>query len=255
MSLLPAIFAQRLTQSIAQFRVGQLDCVLQVSKRRRTIGFKVMDGCITLQVPYGLPVAELELAVNGRRAWLLEKQRQQLALPKASVQRLIDGENWPLLGRNLRLTMVVAKLHRIRVVENQLFCELTRRQQSLASKQRLLENWYKKQALGFVEHRVNYWQQVMTHCNAQSLGQITVRRFSARWGSCSSCGDLKFNWLLAMAPEFVFDYVVVHELCHLRYMHHGKAFWQLLRIYCPDYQNAKQWLRDHGHSLVMRPVA
>ena len=56
-----------------------------------------------------------------------------------------------------------------------------------------------------------------------------------------------------MAPEYVFDYVVVHEMCHLRFMHHGRQFWQMVSDYCPDYAEAKQWLKLHGHSLLIKP--
>ncbi|HCH25505.1 MAG TPA: hypothetical protein DE179_14540 [Oceanospirillaceae bacterium] len=253
MSLLSAYQNQRLIQSDPNYQISQLDCRLQVSQRRRSIGFKVGAGVITLQVPYGLPEKHLAKAVASKRAWLLAKQAQQLAMSPVPKRQLVAGECWPVLGEPLSLQFVTDKQHSIRIVAGQLIVALTSRQQSLASKQRLIEAWYKAQAQVFAQQRVDYWQQVMNI--EQPAVSIKVRYFRSRWGSCSSQGELKFNWLLAMAPEFVFDYVVVHEVCHIRHLHHGQEFWHMVARYCPEYQQAKQWLRAHGYSLVMNPAA
>lgn len=253
MSMLSAFKNTRITQSEPNYHINQLDCCLRVSKRRRSIGFKVHDGVITLQVPHGLPVKLLAEAVASKRDWLLAKQVQQQAMPKVPQRQLVDGAPWPVFGEQLSLQFVAEQKHGISVVDDQLIVALTSRQQSHASKQRLLEVWYKAQALEFAQRRVDYWQDMMAI--TPKAKSIKVRYFSSRWGSCSSKAELKFNWLLAMAPEFVFDYVVVHEVCHLRHMHHGREFWQMVANYCPDYQQARQWLRDHGYSLVMKPAA
>lgn len=253
MSLLSAYPHKRITQSHPNYQISQLDCRLQVSKRRRSIGFKVADGVITLQVPYGLPEKQLMAAVASRQAWLLAKQTQQLAMPQVPRRQLLAGERWPIFGADLRLQFVTERQHSVRIVDGHLIVALTSRQQSQASKQRLLEAWYKAKALEFARQRVLYWQNLMSIEGVST--SIKVRFFSSRWGSCSSHGELKFNWLLAMAPEFVFDYVVVHEVCHLRHLHHGQEFWQMVACYCPEYMLAKQWLRDHGYSLVMKPSA
>ena len=253
MSLLSACQNDHIIQSDPNYQISQLDCCLKVSKRRRSIGFKVGDGVITLQVPYGLPEKLLAAAVTSRRAWLIEKQAQQLAMLQVPRRQLLEGERWPVFGEELSLQFITERQHSIRIVDGHLIVALTSRQQSQASKQRLIEAWYKAKALGFARQRVQYWQSLMSVERVAVV--IKVRYFSSRWGCCNSQGELKFNWLLAMAPEFVFDYVVVHEVCHLRYLHHGQEFWQMVAHYCPEYQVAKQWLRDHGYSLVMKPAA
>lgn len=82
-----------------------------------------------------------------------------------------------------------------------------------------------------------------------SYGRITIREQKTRWGSCSSKGNLNFNWRLILAPEEVLDYVVVHELAHRREMNHSKAFYAVVESVLPDYRQARRWLRDHGSSL------
>lgn len=82
--------------------------------------------------------------------------------------------------------------------------------------------------------------------------KITLRDTTSRWGSCSAQGNLSFCWRLIMAPEYVLNYVVAHEICHLKEMNHSPAFWNLVASLEPDYPNAKHWLKNHGHTLHQR---
>ncbi len=83
-------------------------------------------------------------------------------------------------------------------------------------------------------------------------GKITIRHQKTKWGSCSAKGNLNFNCLLMLAPEWVRDYVVVHELCHRKQMNHSPAFWEEVRRVFPDYSAARQWLRKNGSTLMYR---
>jgi hypothetical protein len=79
--------------------------------------------------------------------------------------------------------------------------------------------------------------------------RITVRDNASRWGSCSSTHSLSFSWRLILAPSFVLDYVVAHEVAHLREMNHGARFWRLVRELVGDVERPQAWLRQHGTSL------
>jgi predicted metal-dependent hydrolase len=89
---------------------------------------------------------------------------------------------------------------------------------------------------------------------ASALGvayeRIQVRDQRTRWGSCSSRGTLSFNWRLALAPHAVLDYVVVHELCHLREPNHSRGFWSLVESRRPGWRAQRAWLREHGAELL-----
>lgn len=80
--------------------------------------------------------------------------------------------------------------------------------------------------------------------------RIAIREQKTRWGSCSSDQNLNFNWKLILAPPEVLDYVVVHEICHLKEMNHSRAFWDEVEKILPDYQAQKQWLKDNGWKLI-----
>ncbi len=82
-----------------------------------------------------------------------------------------------------------------------------------------------------------------------TVPKISVRNQRWRWGSCSPKGHICLNWRLVRMPDWVRDYVLVHELMHLRRLDHSKKFWSLVAAACPGYEDARRWLREHGRSL------
>ena len=105
-----------------------------------------------------------------------------------------------------------------------------------------------QKALSVIPDKVKYYAEIM----GVTYGRITIRNQKTRWGSCSSKGNLNFNCLLMLMPDKVLDYVVVHELCHLKQMNHSKKFWKEVERYMPDYKNYKKWLNENGGALIDR---
>lgn len=99
----------------------------------------------------------------------------------------------------------------------------------------------RKKAKEIIAARVKHWAQVLD----LEYKRVFVKDQRTLWGSCSGRKNLNFNWRLAAAPLEALDYVVIHELCHLREMNHSKRFWDLVRASCPDYRARRKWLRDN----------
>jgi predicted metal-dependent hydrolase len=97
-----------------------------------------------------------------------------------------------------------------------------------------------------IPQRVRYYAEIMD----VKYGRITIRMQKSRWGSCSSKGNLNFNCLLMRTPDEIIDYVVVHELCHLKEMNHSPKFWAEVEKIFPDYKERRKWLRDHGNEIM-----
>ena len=112
-------------------------------------------------------------------------------------------------------------------------------------RRRILSGWYKKQAHIQIPKRVRHYANIV----GEPFSRIFIKNQKSRWGSCSSARNLNFNWRLMMAPLTVLDYVVVHEISHLKQMNHSKEFWAEVEKVLPDYQEQKKWLDENGRLL------
>ena len=104
------------------------------------------------------------------------------------------------------------------------------------------------QAVEYIPKRVKYYADKENFV----YNKITIKNLVSRWGSCSTKGNLNFNCLLMLTPDYVIDYIVVHELCHLREMNHSEKFWAEVEKIMPDYQRAVLWLKQNGGNLISR---
>ncbi len=133
--------------------------------------------------------------------------------------------------------------------------ELRAGQAEAATVQKHLEGWYISQAKQVFPERASQYYPLVSKLAGEMgkeifpVNRIVVRNQKTRWGSCSSKGNLNFNWRLLMAPAKVLDYVVVHELCHLAYLDHSKQFWQMVAAVLPDCRERRNWLKTHGMYL------
>ncbi len=104
------------------------------------------------------------------------------------------------------------------------------------------EKELRQQARKRLTERTDYYKTIL----GVNYKRIRIADQKTRWGSCSSTGTISYNWHLVLLPDAILDYVVVHELCHLRQMNHSKDFWKLVEGMLPDYQSRRKWLKDNG---------
>ena len=117
------------------------------------------------------------------------------------------------------------------------------------SKEKLLI-WAKKEAKKVLTQRVeHYVNNVVILPKGMTYSAVKVTSAKTRWGSCSGKNSLNFTWKLSLAPMYVIDYVVVHELCHIVHKNHGQNFWRMVNEILPDYKKAKDWLQQNRRLL------
>ncbi len=104
------------------------------------------------------------------------------------------------------------------------------------------------QAKAYLPFRVEYFADII----GVKYGRVTVKHQVSRWGSCSSKGNLNFNCLMMLCPENIRDYIIIHELCHLKELNHSPRFWAEVERFCPDYKACKRWLKVDGSELIER---
>lgn len=118
--------------------------------------------------------------------------------------------------------------------------ENNRRNQVVYTKEQ--EKELRQQARKRLTERTDYYKTIL----GVDYKRIRIADQKTRWGSCSSTGTISYNWHLVLLPDAILDYVVVHELCHLRQMNHSKDFWKMVEGILPDYQSRRKWLKDNG---------
>jgi predicted metal-dependent hydrolase len=109
-----------------------------------------------------------------------------------------------------------------------------------------IDRWYRREARAALEQAVREEAPLL----GVQPARIAVRDTTSRFGSCSTSGTVSFSWRLVMTPPAVLDYVVIHELCHLREANHGKGFWSLVEAARPDWRQHRDWLHEHGRELL-----
>lgn len=160
---------------------------------------------------------------------------------------LKDGDTVPYLGRDLEVVLrqSYGNVESVNVEQNKLVVNLRAESDRLDL---VLEQWYRMQAMQLIQEKVTELSAGL----GLTYGRLSIRGQKTRWGSCSHKGNLSFNWKLIMAPEPVIDYVIVHELAHLKEMNHTKRFWQLVEQYCPKWRDHKNWLKEHTIELAAK---
>jgi len=110
-----------------------------------------------------------------------------------------------------------------------------------------VESFYRGQAKIYLPSRV----RVLAATHGFTYEKVRIKNQKTRWGSCSAKGNINLNLRLMMAPDAAIDYVIIHELCHLRELNHSSAFWALVESCCPDFRHWKAWFKEHGPCLIL----
>jgi len=234
------------------------------SARRKTLSLQVKQGKVLVRAPYYVDKKTINALVQEKSAWLKAKVIEQSPLNQQYCS-FNHGDKLLFLGQLVRLhisfsnraetflteyssenlelkpelNIVLAQRHATKLNDKQLL--------RIAVKKRL-EGHFKQQAQTILLSKVSHYSE-LTQLKHEG---INIRQYSARWGSCNSNGEISFNYLMMMLPDYVIDYIVVHELCHLRFLNHSADFWQLVAIHFPNYLQAKQWLKDMQSQLLWR---
>lgn len=218
--------------------------------RRRTIGFVVGDEGLAVSAPRWVAQAEIDSALQGKAAWILRKlQEQGERLQRLAARRIDwrDGASLPFLGDTVHLALDPRVTGAVLDVGVAAAPRLTLRvglppQAEPGQIRDVVQSWLQRQARRVFEERCRHF--------APQLG-VQVRRLSlssaqTRWGSASANGAIRLNWRLIHFAQATIDYVVAHELAHLRVMDHSPRFWDVVRSVLPDYERARGELRDEA---------
>jgi len=214
-----------------------------IRSRRHTVAIQIRpDGQVLVRAPLRAPEKLIREFVESKASWIRRKQAEALEHAPVTGKHFREGERFLFLGREHALT-VVEKQRAALKFEGQFMLSQT----AIPRAAKAFETWYKAQALKVLSERVKFY--VAKHGFQAERIRITSAR--TRWGSCNSKGTLSFTWRLVMAPLEVVDYVVLHELVHLKVKNHSKTFWSSVAALMPDYKRHVNWLKKNGRLLTL----
>lgn len=224
--------------------------VVRSARRRKTIQVRLdPEHGVVVTAPVRASRAEIEGLVQARSGWIVERLGILAAIPR---QSLTSGSTVPFRGGTLALTVRTSSRKRAHVHHNEdtLTIEVPVGLHPTEAEDRVraaLQKWYMARALEHVEESVSRWAPKL---GAQPAG-VRVANQKRRWGSCSPTGVLRFNWRLVLADPELMDYVVVHELAHLRHMNHSKEFWEVVATAIPGHLPLRKRLRELEPTLSL----
>ena len=212
--------------------------------RRKTLSIYLeRDGSISVLAPAHFTDDEIH-AIVSRKNFQLYKylaEREELNATR-SLREIVSGESFPYLGRNYRLQFVEEQPVPLLLKEGY-FC-LKRADKDNAPA--IFKEFYRTKGLPRITKRVRHFKELM----GVEIGQIRVMDLQHRWASCSTTtSDLNFHWKCLMGPLSILDYIIVHEMAHLKFDNHSDAFWNEVDKIMPDYRERKSWLRFNGAGM------
>jgi predicted metal-dependent hydrolase len=228
--------------------IDGLSFVLRRSAERRTVGITIeRAGELTLTMPLDCSLDRAQRVVRKRRKWvygkLAEKESLYRPLP---TKEFVNGEGFHYLGRSYRLLLIspavsTETVPALRLSEGRF---LLRREERGHAREHFI-GWYVANGRPWLQRRVD----LLANRIGVQPGVIEVRDLGFHWGSCNRNGRLNFHWRTILLPPRIIEYVVAHELVHLREFRHNPGFWRRLERVIPDFAERKRWLAENGASF------
>jgi hypothetical protein len=216
-----------------------------IYSRRRTIGISVLpDSSVIVRAPYLTSFKTISRIVDDKYRWILKHRNNYRRLDKTSLNKLfITGETHLFRGNESVLRIEKSEKPYIRFFDNRIELGLARTDDSRAIK-RMLYKGYKNEAL---EHFPLLMSKVLIQRENQSFKPtgLVIRTMKRRWGSCSHKGVITLSTELIKLADLYIEYVIIHELCHLKHHNHGSQFYKLLSEVFPEWKNVKKDLRKY----------
>lgn len=214
-----------------------------VRSDRKTLSIEVHHQKVKVRAPKKAPDDWIETFVYQKAQWIARKLVEQAEKNETRL-KLQTGEPISFMGKALTVRLS-HRANKIAVTEQELL--ITSKDLSSESIRKQLDRWLLNQAKELLPQKVYAWADIMGL--KRKLSGVRFRKTKTQWGHCTRHGMVQLNQLILLTPLYVIDYLIIHELSHLKHLNHSKRFWALVEKYCPDYQKAEVWLKQYGHSV------
>jgi len=229
---------------------ADIDYTIARSARRRSVSIEGRAGKVVLRAPMAVADSVLLTFLAQKADWVRRKIAEQQVSVNAVPTRIYEaGARVPFMDQELTLVIGMGSTAAVKRVDNNLHVLLSSRSSQAREQQikRLVSRWYQQQAL------IVLTQKTQQLCQRMALvcTQVTIKATRSKWGHCTSAGAIQYNWQILLAPEAIVDYLVAHEVSHLRHHNHSAEFWALVASVCPDFKQQRQWLKQQSAHLAL----
>ena len=235
---------------------SELNYQIRYSQRAKKVRLVVTSDKVEVVAPFGVCEKQLHAFAAEQKQWIektLKKvQAKTRAIKPFMPARYENGALIPFKGEFYPLTLEprsTSRGHGVRFSPEEGFAVSIKPGHGDDNQEEIrqrLRHWLFQQAARETDR---YIQKHAPSCQLWPK-QVRIRQQKSRWGSCSGQNNLNINGLLILTPPEVMEYVVVHELCHIRHKNHSADFWRLVADHLPDYQLQKDWLKQHGSRVM-----
>ena len=235
---------------------GKMDGLEYRLKRsdRKSMGISIeRDGAVMVKIPHQAGLNDIEKFISEKKVWIYQKLAKKKALNRERPKReFVNGQGFLYLGKSYRLRFIddagigsgkPPKAAPLRLWHG--YFELAESEKAAALEHFIA--WYKKQTKRQLKARIPRYDKRI----GVTVKDIRILDLGHRWASCGRNGVINFNWRSVMAPIWVFDYILVHEMVHLVERGHSDRFWSLVSRIMPDYEEHVRWLNENGAELDM----
>ena len=232
-------------------KIDLFEYKLKKSKRKSIGIFIERDGSIIVIAPHQAELKDIEKFVSEKRIWIYQKLAQKKTLNRERPKReFVNGQGFLYLGRSYRLKIIdgieIKSGRPLKTAPLRLwhgYFELIETEK--ANPRNHFISWYKKQIEKQLKERIPRYDKRI----GVTVKDIRISDLGHRWASCGRNGAINFNWRSVMAPVWVFDYILVHELVHLIERGHTDRFWGMVARVMPEYEEHARWLNENGADL------
>ena len=216
-----------------------------IRSNRKTIALQIDENAeLIVRAPFHISERRINQFIEEKREWI-DKTQKRILQNKIAIQQnseFRDGKIVLFLGEEYEISLN-GKIKTIQIRNGILEFPFGK----IDSAEEFIVKWYKKKASEIISQRVKWFAEKL-NLNFKKIGITSAKK---RWGSCNSKGNINFSYRLVMAPPAIIDYVIVHELMHLKEMNHSPKFWRHVERIIPDYKKRRKWLKENHQRMTI----
>lgn len=222
------------------------DIIINIKRvlKLRSISIKIYKKNVNIDAPFFLTKNLIDQLIYKKINWIKKQLVIQEKKFLINKKKYVDGDYFFYLGKKYKLKIIISKKNCANIQDSYLIVNIRNISNTLQIKKNI-EKWFREKSLNYFEEQTYYFAKK----NNLNVNAIKVREYKARWGSCSTNGDISFNWKLIMAPPWIIQYVIIHELIHIKEHNHSTKYWEHVRSIYPNIKDAKEWLMYNGQNL------